>query len=62
MEDIRILNNSALIDEKIEDFIAETVHEEDEEFQNDIKKRKLALIGLGSLYVVLLLLSFTFLT
>ena len=62
MENIRTLNNSSLLDEKVEDFIAETIHEEDSTLQNDIKKRKLTLIGLGSLYVILLLVSFTFLT
>lgn len=62
MENIRIVNNSALLDEEIDDFISETVHEEDDALQNEIKKRKLTLIGLGSLYIILLLVSFTFLT
>ncbi len=62
MENIRILNKSALLEEEAEDFISETVLEEDDALQNNIKKRKLTLIGLGSLYIILLLVSLTFLT
>ena len=63
MENLKIANNNSIIlDQKNEDFVSETLVEEENQLQEEIKKRKLKLIGLGSLYIALILTSFTFLT
>lgn len=62
MENVNVANNSVLLDQKNEDFVSETLVEEETQLHEEIKKRKLTLIGLGSLYIALILASFTFLT
>ena len=44
------------------DFISHTLNKEDKELKEDLRKRKLKLLGLGSIYVLLVLISFTLLT
>ena len=43
------------------DYIAEHLLEEELDFEKKLKKKKQALMGLGSLYFLLLLFSFVFL-
>ena len=43
------------------DYIAENLLEEELDFEKKLKKKKQALMGLGSLYFLLLLFSFVFL-
>lgn len=62
MEKTNILQGKILFNETSKDFISNTLFEEEEEIQDDIRKRKLTLIGLGSLYIALILVSFTLLS
>ena len=62
MENINYVNNSILLKHNPSDFVSETLEEDELQLQEDLRKRKMTLIGLGSLYVVLILASFTFLT
>ncbi|MBK8946911.1 MAG: hypothetical protein IPM32_16805 [Ignavibacteriae bacterium] len=62
MEKTTIFNSRLLINENSDDFISKTLFEEDQQIKDDVKKRKLTLIGLGSLYIVLILISFTLLS
>ena len=61
LNEITYLNRSKLIINESEDFISHTLAEEEEVFEEELKKRKLTLLSLGSLYVFLLLISFTLL-
>lgn len=62
MENINYINRNILSNKKSFDFVSETVEEEEALLFEEMKKRKLTLIGLGSIYVILILASFTFLT
>lgn len=62
MENIQYLNKSVLLKEESRDFVSETLEEETLQLQEDIRKRKLTLIGLSTVYIVLILASLTFLT
>ena len=62
MENINIVNNSVLLEENTKDFISENLEEEELHLQKELRKRKLTLISLGSVYVLLILASFTLLT
>lgn len=62
MENINYVNNSILLNDKSEDFYSHNLEEEELLLQEELKKRKLTLISLGSIYVILILASFTFLT
>jgi len=62
VENINYVNNSILLKEERKDFISETLEEEELQLKEDLRKRKMTLIGLGSVYVLLILASFTFLT
>jgi len=62
VDNINYVNNSILLEEERQDFVSETLEKEELELKEDLRKRKLTLIGLGSIYVVLILASFTFLT
>ena len=62
MENINIVNNSVLLEENTKDFVSENLEEEELHLQKELRKRKLTLISLGSVYVLLILASFTLLT
>jgi hypothetical protein len=62
LEKSNILQSKILFNESASDFISSTLFEEEGQIQEDLKKRKLTLIGLGSLYIVLILVSFTLLS
>lgn len=61
LNEITYLNRSKLIINDSEDFICHNLEEEKSIFEEELKKRKLTLISLGSLYIFLLLISFTLL-
>jgi amino acid permease len=50
------------LEEKIQDYVSENHHEEELRLKKELRKRKLAMISLGSVYVMLILASFTLLT
>lgn len=62
MENVNYLNNSILVKKESKDFINETLEEEQLQLKADLRKRKLTLISLGSVYVLLILASFTLLS
>ena len=62
LENINYVNNSILLKEKSNDFYSETLEEEELQLKEELRKRKLTLISLGSVYILLILASFTFLT
>ncbi|MCB0731550.1 MAG: hypothetical protein KDC88_10995 [Ignavibacteriae bacterium] len=62
MENINYVNNSILLKQKADDFYSETLEEEEIQLKEELRKRKLTLISLGSVYILLILASFTFLT
>jgi len=62
VENVNVANDNMILNQKSEDFVSETLAEEETQLHEEIKKRKLTLIGLGSIYIVLILASFTFLT
>ncbi len=61
MDITKLSNSRILINDNNDDYISNTLFEEEQHIQDEIKKRKLKLIGLGSLYIVLILVSFTLL-
>jgi hypothetical protein len=61
LEKTTTFHNNILFEEQSKDFISSTLFEEDYQIKEDIKKRKITLIGLGSLYVILVLVSLTLL-
>ncbi len=62
MENINYVNNSILLKHTAKDFLNENLEEDAIQLKADLRKRKLTLLGLGSVYVLLILASFTFLT
>ncbi|MCB9211017.1 MAG: hypothetical protein H6610_08645 [Ignavibacteriales bacterium] len=62
LENINYVNNSILLKQKADDFYSETLEEEEIQLKEELRKRKLTLISLGSVYILLILASFTFLT
>ena len=62
MENINYVNNSILLKHNANDFLNENLEEDALQLQADLRKRKMTLLGLGSVYVLLILASFTFLT
>ena len=53
--------NSLIQNEERQDFFSQTLHEEELQLQEELRRRRKTLIGLGSFYVILILASFTFL-
>ena len=62
LENINYVNNSILLKQKADDSYSETLEEEEIQLKEELRKRKLTLISLGSVYILLILASFTFLT
>jgi hypothetical protein len=62
VENINYVNNSILLKHTAKDFLNENLEEDAIQLKADLRKRKLTLLGLGSVYVLLILASFTFLT
>lgn len=62
MENFTLSNKNSLVEDKAEDYVSKTIHAEEVALKKDMTKKRITLIGLGSLYVVLLLVSFTFLS
>ncbi|MBK7978859.1 MAG: hypothetical protein IPK06_02370 [Ignavibacteriae bacterium] len=61
MDRTKLSYSRILINDSNNDYISNTLFEEEQHIKDEIKKRKLKLIGLGSLYIVLILVSFTLL-
>jgi hypothetical protein len=62
VENINYVNNSILLKHNSSDYLNENLEDDALQLKADLKKRKLTLLGLGSVYVLLILASFTFLT
>jgi len=62
LSEITYLNRKKLFTENTSDFISENLLEEELIYEEELKKRKLTLVSLGSIYILLLLVSFTLLT
>ena len=62
VDNINYLNKSIIFNDESKDFVSETLNEEELERLEILKKRKLTLLGLSSIYIFLILASFTFLT
>ena len=62
MQNEGYLQNSVLVEERTKDFVSENLEEEELLLHKELRKRKITLIGLGSVYVLLILASFTLLT
>ena len=58
MDDINYANNDNLIQDECNDFVSETLLEENLQLHKDLRKRKYILIGFGSVYCFLILVSF----
>ncbi|MCB0370486.1 MAG: hypothetical protein KDD45_13935 [Bdellovibrionales bacterium] len=62
MEKTKLHKSILAFEQTSNDFISHTLNKEDKELKEDLRKRKLKLLGLGSIYVLLVLISFTLLT
>ncbi len=62
MENITYINKDYLKEEQVKDFVSKNLEEEELNFQQEQKRRKFALISLGSIYVLIILTSFVLLT
>ncbi len=55
-------SKSMLIDEYASDFVSNNILQEEEKIKKELFKKKLTIISLGTLYVLLLVVSFTLLS
>lgn len=62
MEGTNHFSNNILLKTESKDFISENLVEEELQIKQDMRKRKMTIIGLGSVYVVLILASLIILT
>ncbi|MCB0748380.1 MAG: hypothetical protein KDC90_13040 [Ignavibacteriae bacterium] len=62
MEKTKLHKSKLAFEQTSTDFISHTLYEEDRELKEDLRMRKLKILGLGSIYVLLVLVSFTLLT
>ena len=62
MEGTNHFSNNILLKNEAKDFISENIVEEELQIKQDLRKRKMTIIGLGSVYVVLILASLIILT
>ncbi|MFZ1290125.1 MAG: hypothetical protein WAR79_08540 [Melioribacteraceae bacterium] len=61
MEKLNVMQKSILLEENGKDFVSSTLFVEDQHIQDEKKKKKLTIIGLASLYVLLITISLTLL-
>ncbi len=54
-------NNDNLLQDESNDFVSGIYEEEELQIHKDLRKRKFTLIGLGSVYFILIVISFTLL-
>ncbi len=62
MKNIKSVNANILTDEYSNDYINTNAFETDEEIRKELFKKKIAIIGLGTFYVLLFVVSFTLLS
>ncbi len=62
LDNINYANNDNLIQDESKDFVSGIYEEEELQIHKDLRKRKYTLIGLGSVYFFLILVSITLLT
>lgn len=62
MEGTNHFSNNILLKTESKDFISENLVEEELQIKQDMRKRKMTIIGLGSVYVLLILASLIILT
>ncbi|MBK7107085.1 MAG: hypothetical protein IPH62_17575 [Ignavibacteriae bacterium] len=62
MEKLNIIQKNILMEENVKDFVANTLFIEDQHIQDEKKKKKLTMIGLVSLYILLITVSLTLLS
>ncbi len=55
-------SKSMFIDEYASDFVSNNILQEEEKIKKELFKKKLTIISLGTLYVLLLVVSFTLLS
>lgn len=62
MENISYISNSIRKNNEAKDYVNDQIEVEELELIKDLRKRKMKLLGLGSVYIVLFLLSFVILS
>ncbi|MEE9430401.1 MAG: hypothetical protein V3V16_05130 [Melioribacteraceae bacterium] len=62
MENFKNANANILTEEYSNDYVNANAFETDEEIRKELYKKKIAIIGLGTFYVLLFVVSFTLLS
>jgi hypothetical protein len=55
-------SKSILVNENVTDFVSNNILEEEAKIKKELFKKKLTIISLGTIYVLLLIVSFTLLS